>query len=128
MSAACAARTATAIAIDSLEQQVEITEDFTLRVLQEQGDALISARAIKVVGRRLIAQVPEELAAGAGIRIDCQDSFLLGEVLGCWRQRGSTFVAVELVQALTKLRELASYLDESAYQRVDVVREIRRSA
>ena len=40
------------------------------------------------------------LAQDTGVRIDCDDSLLLGYVLGCWRETSATFIAIELEQAL----------------------------
>jgi hypothetical protein len=104
---AFASSTPAAIAVNSLDHPLEIKEEFTLRVVDEAGEHLISGRPVKLVGRRLIAQVSERLQPDMCVRIDCDDAFLHGETLGCWVERGSTFVAVELHQALTRLTELA---------------------
>ncbi|MEI9973756.1 MAG: hypothetical protein WDO73_17910 [Ignavibacteriota bacterium] len=41
------------------------------------------------------------------VRIECRDGLLLGETQACWREGATTFAAVELLQALTGLQELA---------------------
>ena len=70
---------------------------------------LLSGRVVQLVGRRLIAEVSEHLKPGACLRIDCEDALVLGEILGCWREKSATFAvvetfaAVELLQALTGL-------------------------
>jgi hypothetical protein len=61
----------------------------------------------RLVGRTLIAQVSEYLKLETCVRIDCDDAFLLGEILDCWREGPATFAAIQLLQALTGLEELA---------------------
>jgi hypothetical protein len=92
---------------NSLAHVVEIKEKFAFRVLDEAGGHLASGRVVHLVGRRLIARVSEYLKSDTCVRIDCDDTFLLGEILGCWREGPATFAAVELLQALTGLEELA---------------------
>jgi len=91
---------------------LEIEEEFTFRVLDEGGGHLASGTVAKLVGQRLIAQVSEYIKPDACVQIDCHDAFLLGEVLGCWREGPATFAAVELLQALTGLEELARFREE----------------
>ena len=116
--------------IHSLGQSLEISEDFTLRILGEDGNSQVQAQAIKIVGRRLIARVGERLTEGTALRIDCEDAFLLGEVLGCWQERGAIFVALELHHALTRLAELAEMRNESREPQSEVreIRTMRQSA
>ena len=100
---------------NSLAHAVEIKEKFAFRVLDEACGHLASGRVTQLVGRRLIAQVSEYLKPDTAAQIDCDDTFLLGEILGCWREGPATFAAVELLQGLTGLEELArlgeEYLD-----------------
>ena len=130
MSAACSAQDPKALKIHSLGQPLEITEDFTLKILGENGSSPLQAQAIKIVGRRLIARVGERLSEGTALRIDCEDAFLLGEVLGCWQERGAIFVALELRHALNRLAELAEMRQEWREPQSEVreIRTIRQSA
>lgn len=130
MSTACSAGAAKAMRIQSLDQPLEIAEDFSLRILGEDGNTPVQAQAIKIVGRRLIARVEERLAEGTAIRIDCEDAFLLGEVLGCWQERGGIFVALDLHHALTRLAELAEMRNEWREPQSEIreIRTIRQSA
>jgi hypothetical protein len=87
---------------------VDIKEKFAFRVLDNDGDHLASGRVTHLAGERLIAQVSEYLKPNTCIRIDCDDAFLLGESLDCWREGLTTFAAVKLLQSLTGLEQLAS--------------------
>jgi hypothetical protein len=130
MSSACSARAPKAMTIESLDRPLEIAEDFTLSVLGEDSGSRKKAQAIKIVGRRLIARVGERLSAGTAIRIDCEDAFLMGEVLGCWQERGAIFIALDLHHALTRLAELAELRDEWREPQSEIreIRTIRHSA
>lgn len=130
MSAACSARAPKAMTIQSLDQPLEIAEDFTLRILGEESGLQVQAQAIKIVGRRLIARVGERLSTGTAVRIDCEDAFLLGEVLGCWQERGAIFIAMDLHHALTRLTELAELQNEWREPKSEIreIRTIRHSA
>src|ERR1035437_1316881 len=91
---------------------LEIEEEFTFRVLDEGRGHLDSGTVSQLVGRRLIAQVSEYVKPDTCVRIDCNDAFLLGEILGCWREGPATFAAVQLLQALTGLEQLARFREE----------------
>jgi hypothetical protein len=75
-----------------------------IRVLGERR-LVVAAEPLKLVGKRLIARFSTPLCVGDCIRIDLADSFVLGEVLGCWHNRG-LFGAIELREQLSGLREL----------------------
>jgi hypothetical protein len=91
----------------SCEHPLELSASFTLKVLGTDGNHSYAARGIKLMGRRLIAQISEYLKPGDCVRIDCYDAFLLGEISGCWQEESTIFAAIELEQALTGLAELA---------------------
>ena len=93
---------------NSLAFAVDIKENFAFRVLDDHGGHLASGRVAHLEDRRLIAQVSEYLKPDTCLRIDCDDAFLLGETLGCWREGLATFAAVKLLESLTGLVELTS--------------------
>lgn len=99
------------ITLDIDHYDVALPERFTIRILGPSART-VDGKAVGIIGRRLIVQVAESVPAGEAVRINAPDSFLLGEVLGCWRQPGAIFAAVELQQALTRLSELARWMDE----------------
>jgi len=107
---------------------LEIEEKFTFRVLDEGGGHLVSGTVAQLVGRRLIAQVSEYTKPDACVRIDCNDAFLLGEIIGCWREGPATFAAVELLQALTGLKELARFKEECFHSAQPVKPKLRQMA
>jgi len=96
------------IALQTNDHHVQLPERFVIRMLGAKEQS-IDGTGIKLVGRRLIARVAETMSAGELVRIDVQDAFLLGEVLGCWREGSAVFAAIELQQALTRLSELATH-------------------
>ena len=103
---------AAAITFGSPRQLLEIPEKFTLTVLAGCEKHSVFGRVIKLVERRLIAQVSADLQADTCIRIDCDDSFVLGETLGCRQEGNEMFAAIDLQQAVTGLRQLAAYMDQ----------------
>src|SRR5260370_19759475 len=94
---------------NSLALAVDIKEKFVFRVLDDHGGHLASGRVAQLAGRRLIAQVSEHLKPDTCVRIDCDDAFLLGETVGCWREGLATFAAVKLLESLTGLVELTGW-------------------
>jgi hypothetical protein len=107
---------------------LEIEEKFTFRVLDEGGGHLVSGRVAQLVGRRLTAQVSEYTQPDACVRIDCDDAFLLGEIIGCWREGPAIFAAVELFQALTGLKELARFNEEHLHLAQPLEPKVRQRA
>jgi hypothetical protein len=105
------------ITVAADHRSVELPERFAVRVLGD-SERRVNSKAIKIIGRRLIAQIDESVSAGEPVRIDAPDSLLLGEVLGCWHEPHATFAAIEIQQALTRLSDLAKWMDER--ERVDV--------
>lgn len=94
------------------ERPLLFDETFTLKVLGETQQRLVGCKAANVVGRRLIAKVSEHLGRDTCIRIDRDNSFLWGEVLGCWYEGSAIFAAIELKHTLSGLDELARLRSE----------------
>ena len=82
-------------------------QSFTLKVLGEAQQRLVACKNAKVVGRRLIAQVAERLCPDTCIKIDGDDSFLWGQVVGSWCEGSAIFAAIEFKHALSGLDALA---------------------
>ena len=87
-----------------LEHVLEIEEEFAFRVLGDGGGYRVRGKIVQLAGRRLIAQVSECLSPETCLRIDLKDAFVLGEVIGCWHEGPTTFVALELHQVLNGLK------------------------
>src|SRR5579883_2414865 len=99
------------LALDFTETCVNLPERFTLQILGA-GERTVEAKGLKLIGHGLIAQVSDFVNPEDCVRIDCQNAFLLGEVLGSWREGMTTFAAIEVQQALTRLSELARWNSE----------------
>jgi hypothetical protein len=65
-------------------------------------------------GRGLSIEIPSPVPPGAAIKIESQDSILLGEAVYCKGGQGPYLVGVELDQVLCGLTELGRRLQEFA--------------
>jgi hypothetical protein len=61
------------------------------------------------VGRKVLVKTSSPVSADTCIRIDCDDSLILGHVLGCWRENLTIFAAIELEDALVGLSKLTRF-------------------
>jgi hypothetical protein len=92
---------------------VALATEFRMTLLTEDNtDSIIFCRAQHMHGRRLVAKLSEPVPRTACVRIDCEDSLLLGEVLDCWHEGAAVVAVIELCQALTGLAELASLRED----------------
>jgi hypothetical protein len=78
---------------------IRLDRDLLLRVLGEH-EVTVTATAHKLIGRRLIVQIPVAIPLNTCIGINSEDEFLLGEVRGCWCQCSCIFGAIELHERL----------------------------
>ena len=93
------------VGLEHLLPSAESTKKFAFRVLDVHGGHLASGRVVRLSGRTLIAQTSEHMRPDTCVRIDCDDAFLLGEVLGCWRDGPAILVAVKLLESLIGLEK-----------------------
>lgn len=91
----------------SPKNPLELKESLAITVLDESSEFFIIAEAVKLVGRRLLARIPFPLAQHTCIRIDCDDSLILGHVLGCWHEGAASFVALEMEEVLLNVSNFA---------------------
>jgi hypothetical protein len=87
-----------------------------MRVLDEDDGHLSKGTVVQLIGGRLIAKVAEPLRPNTCVKIECDETLLFGEVLGCWREGFATFIAVQMFHGLTGLEELASWLESGTPQ------------
>jgi hypothetical protein len=73
-----------------------------------------TARIRNASGRGLSIDMPSAVPPGAAIKIELEDSFLLGEAVYCKGGPGSYLLGVELDQVLCGLSELGKRLLEFA--------------
>ena len=95
-----------------LTRGVAIREDFTLKILGDGSGRLVSGTVIQLIGQRLFAQISEHVNPATSVRIDCDDAFVLGEILGRWPEQSATVAVVKLLQELSGLEELAEVCGE----------------
>lgn len=67
----------------------------------------VSARMIDLSGRRAELELPEPVSLSAPVRVNLEDSMLLGEVCSCVRQGDSYRIAIEVSEAIPSLSSLA---------------------
>jgi|SRR4051794_37161154 len=65
------------------------------------------ARIVNLTGRRASLRVEKTIAAGAPIRIDLEDSMLLGEVTASVTDASGCLVDIEVLEAIPSLSDLA---------------------
>ena len=95
-----------------LPMRLTIDTVFSLRVLTKDKEQTLSCSVVTLDGRRLVAKLPTLTPLDTAVQIDCDDAFLLGEIVGSWREGSEIFAAIELQQAVTGLRQLASLRDQ----------------
>jgi hypothetical protein len=72
------------------------------------------ARIRNASGRGLSMEIPSKVQPGSALKIELDDSILLGEVIYCKGGQGSYLLGMELDQALCGLTELGKQLQEFA--------------
>jgi hypothetical protein len=99
--------------------------------LYEAVETRICGRIRNVSGRGLGLELDQRIGVGTAIRIDLEDSMLLGEVIYCRPETDGVFYAgVELEQALNGLAALGEMLrgfsdEPSASEPADAVKDTR---
>jgi hypothetical protein len=73
-------------------------------------DTHLQGRIRNAAGRGLGLELATALATGTALKIELEDSILLGEVIYCRKQEGGWYAGVELVHALYGLVELAAIM------------------
>ena len=71
-----------------------------------------TGRVINASGRGLAIALPQPISPGTAIKIEIDDSLVLGEAVYCRDAAGSYLVGVELDQVLCGLSQLARKLEE----------------
>ncbi len=72
------------------------------------------AKVKNASGRGLALEMPEAVAPGTALKIELDDSVVLGEAVYCRREPESHLIGVELDQVLCGLTELGRKLQEFA--------------
>jgi hypothetical protein len=88
------------------EPRFEVNRTVTVTTLSEpQGR--YTARIVNASGRGLGLALPEPLPSGAALKIEWEDSILLGEVIFSRAEESGFFAGVQLEQVLSGLTELS---------------------
>lgn len=75
--------------------------------LLQGGPAGVSGQVVNMSGRGLKLFVGRPLPAGAAVKVEANDTLLLGEIVYCRAEAGGFAVGLQLKHALFHLRELA---------------------
>lgn len=100
-----------------MEQRREprfLAEQPVLVTVLGKHEIMEPARVRDASGRGLGLEMAIPVPTGAALKIEFEDSILLGEAMYCRDEKGSYFVGVELEQALCGLAELGRTLREFA--------------
>ena len=91
------------------EPRFEVDRSVTVTVLTEP-ETRFQARVRNASGRGLGLLIPDAVRPGAAVRIEIDDSVVLGEAIYCRRECDGHFVGIELDQVLVGLTELGRNL------------------
>jgi hypothetical protein len=72
-----------------------------MTVVGERSETAVDCSPVKFVGRRLIARLSEMVVPDAAVKFDVDDSIILGEAQGCWREGDAIFGAILLRETLS---------------------------
>jgi hypothetical protein len=78
-------------------------------VLDADPQPLLHGRVIEMTGDRVLVRTPARIPDGAPVRIEGNDTLLLGEVCAVDRGPDHWIVAVEIAHSLTSLTELERF-------------------
>jgi hypothetical protein len=88
-----------------------LSKRLLLRILG-QCDSVVECVPKKLSGRRLTVHLAKDMPDGTCVRIDYEDSLLLGEVVRCWQGGAWIEATIELQHSLVGIAKLRSVLDE----------------
>ncbi|MCX6630043.1 MAG: PilZ domain-containing protein [Candidatus Solibacter sp.] len=91
------------------EPRFEINQSIWITLFGEP-DIRLPARIKNVSKRGIGLELQGPVAVGTALKIELDDSLLLGEIIYCRADEGSCYVGVELEQALCGLGALAKAL------------------
>lgn len=107
------------------EPRFEIDQSIWITVFGEP-DIQLPARIVNVSGRGIGLAMDGPVAAGSALKLEWEDTLLLGEVIYCRQDRESFYLGIELEQSLAGLAELGRSLRSFQDELSDVPRERRR--
>ena len=95
------------------EPRLVADQSVAVTVLGDQ-ETRLTARVKNASGRGLAIEMPVKVAPGTALKIELDDSILLGEAVYCQSGPESHLIGVELDQVLCGLSELGKRLQEFA--------------
>src|SRR5689334_10025216 len=98
------------------ELRFQVNQNVRVTVL-EPARAGIDGKIRNASGRGIGVELPERLAPGTAVKLDLDDSFLLGEVIYCRADGESWYAGIELEHALFGLAALAATLSDFSEER-----------
>src|SRR4051812_43252262 len=98
------------------ESRFQVNQRVRVTVL-EPARAGIEGKIRNASGRGIGIEMPERLATGDAVKIDLDDSFLLGEVIYCRADGNGWYAGIELEHALFGLAALAATLSDFSESR-----------
>ena len=98
------------------ETRFQANQPVAVTVLAGEAGEKIDARIIELSGHGIRLTASRPVQAGQPVRIDLEDSLLLGEVCYCHRGDGEYVFGVSLEQAIASLSEVARLVQSIAGQ------------
>jgi hypothetical protein len=99
-----------------------------LHVLGGASPLSIAARLVQMSGRRVELRTAEALPCGGAVKIEMEDSLLLGEVAGCSRTETSFCSLIHVREAIPSMSDLARLVAAVMNDSRTNTRERRESA
>ena len=87
--------------------EIRYKPDQPVRVTVLESKQLLRAQIVEMKNRAATLRVEEPVAQQAPIRLDFDDSVILGEVVHCVPEGASFLVSLEVVEAIASLSDLA---------------------
>jgi hypothetical protein len=80
-----------------------------LTVLDADTRPLLQARVVETTGDTVLVRTPDRIPAGAPVRLERNDTLLLGEIRAVERDGDEWVLAVQIVHSLSSLAELERF-------------------
>jgi hypothetical protein len=93
------------------EPRFKVDQSIVITIL-EDPEVRLTGRIRDASGRGLLIEVPREVLPGTALKIEVDDSLLLGEAIHCKRSFGLCLLGLEFDQVLCGLAELDKQLQK----------------
>jgi hypothetical protein len=90
-----------------MEIRYQPDQTIRLNVLGGTSPTAMSAQIVRMAGRRAQLRTNEALTCGTAVKLEMEDSLLLGEVSACSKENGQFLALIEVREAIPSMSDLA---------------------